>query len=88
MRLPEETPAKAALREARRYVQKPRGGQKITWLKIIDKELENIKIKVAVVNGDGINHKYELCNHEILAKNRHIWQVVVNRAMSQEDGRV
>jgi hypothetical protein len=87
LRLPEETPARAALREARRYVQKPRGGQKITWLKLIDKDLENINIKVAVVNGDGTNHRYEICNHEILAKNRHIWQVVVNRAMSLEDGR-
>ena len=42
---------------------------------------------MAVVNGDGNNHSYELCNHEILAKNRHIWQVVVSCAMSQEDGR-
>ena len=47
-RLPEETPAKAALREARKFAPKPRGGQKLTWLKLVDKDLENINIKVVV----------------------------------------
>ena len=48
LRLPEETTAKAALREARKYAPKPRGGQKLTWLKLVDKDLENINIKVVV----------------------------------------
>ena len=55
LRLLEETPAKAALRDTRKYAPKPRGGQKLTWLKLVDKDLENINIKVVVKNGGGIN---------------------------------
>ena len=83
LRLPEETPAKAALREARKYAPKPRGGQKITWLKLVDKDFENVSIKVMVKNGGGIySVSIRNCSHEMLANNRHIWQVVVDRAVS------
>ena len=43
-RLPEESPAKIALEEARRKVKKNRGGQQITWLAIIEKDLKKLNI--------------------------------------------
>ena len=79
LRLPEETRAKKALREAQKSSKKPRGGQKQTWLKLITKDWENVKVKV-VVSGDG---HFNITNyHELLAKNRQHWQMVVNSAMS------
>ena len=64
LRLPENNPAKKALREAQKPAQKPRGGQKHTWLKQINKELEHIE------------------NYELIAKDRHMWRLEVNRVMS------
>ena len=64
LRLPENNPAKKALREAQKPAQKPRGGQKHTWLKQINKELEHIK------------------NYKLIAKDRHMWRLEVNRVMS------
>ena len=75
LRLANHTPAKRALKEARREVKKPKGGQKLTWLKLIDRDLE--KVTMVVVNGGGYKP-----SHEQLAQNRSIWQEVVNRAMS------
>ena len=70
LRLPEDTPAKRALREAQRWVKKPKGGQKLTWLRVVEKDLEKINV-VAVTSGGGkIRNKI---SHEQLAKNRHTW---------------
>ena len=77
IRLPEETPAKQALREAQKASRKPRGGQKLTWLKLVKKDLENVKVKV-VVKGGGL----KTVEHEEVAKNRQNWQCVINSAMS------
>ena len=65
-----------------------RGGQKLTWLKIIENYLKDVKVKVKVVNRDGggnTENEYQVYNHEDLAKNRQIWQVVVNLAMSMDE---
>ena len=43
IRLSEETPAKKALEEVKRKVKKPKGGQKITWIKLIEKDLKDLK---------------------------------------------
>ena len=43
IRLSEETPAKKALDEVKRKVKKPKGGQKITWIKLIEKDLKDLK---------------------------------------------
>ena len=53
LRLPDNrlTPAKQVLREAERYVNKPNGGQKLTWLELVRRDLE--KLKVAAVNSGG-----------------------------------
>ena len=45
LRLPDNTPANIALREVRKYVNKPRGGQNLTWIKMIEKDLERAKVK-------------------------------------------
>ena len=83
LRLPEDTPAKAALMEARSYACKPKGGQKLTWLKIIDKEIENIQIKVTVKNKiKGEAYSYNTKDHKVMAQNRYTWQVVVDHAMT------
>ena len=43
IRLSEETPAKKALDEVKRKVKTPKGGQKITWIKLIEKDLKDLK---------------------------------------------
>ena len=40
----EKTPARLALKEAERRVKKPKGGQKLTWIKLIGKDLEEYEI--------------------------------------------
>ena len=83
LRLPEETPAKKALREVLKSSKKPRGGQKHTWLKLITKDLEKAKVKVEVSDGGYFYRNYAITNyHELLAKKRQYWQMVVNSAMS------
>ncbi len=49
-RLPDKTPAKIALDEATRKVKKPKGGQKMTWPKMMENEL-----KVANISFDSAN---------------------------------
>ena len=43
-RLNEKTPARLALKEAERKAKKPKGGQKLTYIKLIDKDLEEYNI--------------------------------------------
>ena len=43
-RLNEKTPARLALTKAERKVKKSKGGQKLTWIKLIGKDLEEYKI--------------------------------------------
>ena len=65
-RLPEETPAKKALREAQNHQKKPRGGQKQTLLNLIAKDLE--KIKVVVSGGGHFDTNYDVTIYfELLA---------------------
>ena len=76
LRLPDNTPAEAALREAQRHVKKLRGGQKLTWIKMIEKDLETARVMVAKEDG-----KIFVATDEYLANNRPLWQSVVSRAM-------
>ena len=43
-RLPDDTPVKIALQEAKRPVKKPRGRPNTTYLKQVEKELKNYNI--------------------------------------------
>ena len=68
LRLPDNTPAKSALREAQRHVKKPRGGQKLTWIKMIEKDLETARVMVAKEDGTIF-----VATDEYLANNRPLW---------------
>ena len=78
LRLPDNTSAKTALREVRKYVKKPRGGQKLTWIKMIEKDLERARVNSQVAKEDGTIF---IATDEYLANNRPLWQSVVSRAM-------
>ena len=78
LRLPESVPAKKALNEAHRYVRMPRGGHKLTWLRLVEKDLEKCKV-VVVTNGGGRSS----LTHKQMANNRSLWQTLVSRAVSQ-----
>ena len=46
LRLLEKAPAKPASKEAKKINKKPRGGQKIRWMKPIEKDLENTTVNL------------------------------------------
>ena len=60
VRLNEKNSARLALKEAERKVKKPKGGQKLTWIKSIGKDLEEYKIP--------------RCEAENLAQDRTAWR--------------
>ena len=68
-RLPEDTPVRTAFKEATRIVKKPRGGQKQTWPKLMEKDLKvvNMPLDFATIN----------------AQNRPQWRSVTHRIMSE-----
>ena len=63
-RLPEETPAKIALKEAIRKSKRPRGKPKTTYIKVIENQLKEKNIK-------SIEEAIRL------AQNRQIWRVLL-----------
>lgn len=63
LRLPEDTPCKQALTEFHRPTKRPRGGQKYTWIKQVNKELEKVNI--------------DINNIETIAKDRNKWRNIV-----------
>ena len=76
LRLPDNIPAKTEIREVQKYVKKPRGGQKLTWIKMIEKDLERARVMVAKEDGTIF-----IATDEYLANNRPLWQSVISRAM-------
>ena len=68
LRLNEKTPARLALKEAERKVKKPKGGQKLTWMKLIEKDLEEYKIPK--------------CEAETLAQDRTALRKLISCGMS------
>ena len=50
LRLPEDTPARKSLKEAKNPCKEPSGGQKLTWIKQIGKDLEKVEFKTLVKN--------------------------------------
>ena len=66
-----------------RSSKKPRRGLKQAWLKSITKDLYNVKVTMMVSGGGHFDRNYDITHyHEMLAKNKQHWQVVVNSAMS------
>ena len=64
LRLPENSPARLALSEALRTVKKPKGKQKTTWIKMVNKLQK---------------HNLHLGQLEDLANNRDLWDTLWNR---------
>ena len=77
---------KQALKEAKKICRKPRRGQKIKWMKLIEKDLENIKINLLIKDSDKNTKCIEINHHEKNAKRRHEKKLVVDRAVSATDG--
>ena len=73
LRLPEETPAKQALREGLRKVKRPKGKPKLTWLGLITKELREI------------GHNTDIDSLIETANERDVWKGLMGCAMSRED---
>ena len=48
MRLPEETPARRSLKESLSEIKKKVGRPKLTWIKVIEKDLTSININLNV----------------------------------------
>ena len=72
MRLPEETPAKIALKESERKTRKPPGRSKQTWMKQIKNQVEDLKLDYNDI--------------ENLTSNRTLWRTLISeRAMSTHD---
>jgi hypothetical protein len=67
--------AKATLREARKFAPKPRADQKMTCMKIVNKDPE--KLNMHIKKMDNL-FRQRSCTHTEMANNRNIWQVVVN----------
>ena len=80
LRLPVETPARQALFEAEIPVKKAKGGQKLTWLKLIEKDLKNITITVTNERGVSTNQKLTEIQVFNLANDRTKWRNMVRRA--------
>ena len=73
LRLPNETPAKQALRAALTPVKRPRGKPKLTWLGLIQKDLAKINIRVSLENLEDLIK---------LANERSRWYGLTGLAMS------
>ena len=67
MRLPQEAPARKALEEERRKVKKPKGGQKVTWKRLTEKDLKDL----GIAEGE----------EEELAQNREKWRSLIHHGM-------
>ena len=68
LRLNEETPARLTLKETEKKVKKPKGGQKLTWMKLIGKDLEE--------------YKNPRCEAETLEQDRSAWRNLISRGLS------
>ena len=67
-----DTPARKALRERERKVKKPQGGQKLTWIQLVKKDLK----------------KFNLTEEQakVIAQNRNAWRNMLHRTMSKPPG--
>ena len=68
-RLPRDSPAPTALREALVKVKKPKGGQISTWISIVQKQLIELNVP-----------DFEIA--ETIAQNRNLWSSLIGRTMS------
>ena len=74
MRMPDDTPAKIAMKEALRKVKKPRGKTKTSWIEMMNKQLKQL-------NGPQI--ETGLIDLQDLANNRELWNEFVEGAVAK-----
>ena len=65
LRLHEETPARKALKECERKVKKPKGGQKLTWIQLVKKDLKELNLTEEQA--------------KVSARNRNAWRNMIHR---------
>ena len=80
LRLPEETPARQALKEFPTKVKRPVGKPKTTWLSVVKTDLENADIHI-------INTSLDFSHVTNQANNRVAWKDLCRRVMSAKDGK-
>ena len=68
IKLIEKAPARLVLKEAERKVKKLNGGKKLTWMKLIGKDLDEYQIP--------------RCEAETLAQDRTAWRNLISHRMS------
>ena len=78
LRLPEETPARQALKEFTRNVKRPVGKPKTIWLSVLKKDLEREDIHI-------IDKSLDLSHVTNLANDRVAWKDLFRRVMSAKD---
>ena len=75
--------SKKVIKRSKEPLQKPKGGQKSTWIKQIAKDLEKVEFKTLVKNNKDGSNTIQVKEHEKMAQNIHIWRLTVDRdAMS------
>ena len=72
MRLPQDSPAPTALREALVKVKKPKGGQISTWISIVQKQLKDLNVP-----------DFDIA--ETIAQDRKLWSSLIWRTMSPSE---
>ena len=69
LRLHDETPARKALKECERKLKKPKGGQKLTWIQLVKKDLKELNLTEEQA--------------KVIARNRNAWRNMIHRTMSK-----
>ena len=72
LRLPQESPAPTALREALTKVKKPKGGQIATWISIANKQLKELDVPNFEIAG-------------VIAQDRKLWSSLISRTTSPSE---
>ena len=58
----------------------------MTWMKLVEKDLEIVKVNLIAKGGNGNTRSVVINDHKDIAKHRHIWKIVIDRAVSTGDG--
>ena len=69
LRLHEDTPIRKALKECERKVKKPKGGQKLTWIQLVKKDLKVLNLTEEQA--------------KLIAQNRNTWRNMIQHTMSK-----
>ena len=79
MRLPEQTPVRIALKESLNEVKRKVGRPKLTWIKVIEKDLTSIDIHLNVNAG---TPEQTITKLKELTENRSVWRKQIRDIMA------